>query len=211
MRKRDSNYPVGKLLLNLIEQSGVTPQAFFAELGFTNFSKAIDRLDCWLKHGEGNRLLWERLEGSRFAVDEHQLKKVMAENDALLQQEREAAARRREEEARGDFRPRLDVIAELKRPTQITLFGLTDGNRRFGACLPEDIASWQRNDQLAYVKNAVVESFAKHQGRTFFTGKIEGYLYRPTFDDEPIRLNVTGDIDVRDEPLANSVVGVRFG
>jgi hypothetical protein len=57
----------------------------------------------------------------------------------------------------------------------------------------------------------VVESFAKHKGRTFFTGRIEGYLYRPTFDDRPIRLTVTGEIDEQDGPLVHAIVSVRFG
>ncbi|MFM0375772.1 hypothetical protein PQQ72_01955 [Paraburkholderia strydomiana] len=89
---RHSNYPIGKLLLNVIEQSGLDSKAFFAELGFTNFSKSIERLDCWLGHGEGNTLLLERLQSSRFAIDDNLLKQVMAENDVLLRREREAVA-----------------------------------------------------------------------------------------------------------------------
>ncbi|WP_159964950.1 hypothetical protein [Caballeronia terrestris] len=32
----------------------------------------------------------------------------------------------------------------------------------------------------------------------------------PAFDDEPIRLTVTGDLDEQDEPLAHAIVSVRF-
>ncbi|OUL93193.1 hypothetical protein [Paraburkholderia hospita] len=210
MRARHSNYPIGKLLLNVIEQSGLDPKAFFAELGFTNFSKSIERLDCWLGHGEGNTLLLERLQSSRFAIDDNLLKQVMAENDVLLRREREAAAKRGEDEARKAFQPYLEVIPEFSRPTQITLFCLSGGNRRFGTRLPDDISAWPWDDQLACLKRLVPENFAKHQGRTYFTGKIVGYLYRPTFDSEPIQLTVAGDLESQDEPLSHAVSHLRF-
>ncbi|MET3243780.1 hypothetical protein ABIE53_000525 [Burkholderia sp. OAS925] len=47
MRARYSNNPIGKLLLNVIDESGLDPKAFLSELGFANFSKAVERLDCW--------------------------------------------------------------------------------------------------------------------------------------------------------------------
>lgn len=210
MRARYSNYPIGKLFLNVIDQSGLDPKAFFAELGFTNFSKAIERLDCWLERGEGNILLLERLQSSRFAVQGNLLKQVMAETDALLQREREAVTKRQEDEARKTFQPCLEVIPELSRPTQITMFCLTGGNRRFGARLPDNISAWSWKDQRAYLKRLVSENFAKHQGRTYFTGKIIGYLYRPTFDSEPIQLTVTGEVETQGETLSHAVSYLRF-
>jgi hypothetical protein len=210
MRARYSNYPIGKLLLNVIDQSGLAPKAFFAELGFKNFSKAIERLDCWLSHGEGNALLLERLQSSRFAIEENLLKQVIAENDVLLQREREVVAKREEDEARKAFQPCLEVIPELSRPTQITIFCLSGGNRRFNTQLPDDISAWPWEDQLAHLKQVVSENFAKHQGRTFFTGKIVGYLYRSTFDSDPVQLTVTGDVDTQGEPLSYGVAYLRF-
>ncbi|AUT75733.1 hypothetical protein C2L64_46245 [Paraburkholderia hospita] len=210
MKARHSNYPIGTPLLHLIDQSGLDPKAFFAELGFTNFSKAIERLDSWLVHGEGNALLLERLQSSRFAIDGNLLKQVMAENDVLVKREREAVAKREEDEARTAFQPRLEVVPELSRPTQITLFCLSGGNQRFGSRLPDDISAWPWDDQLAYLKQVVPENFAKHQGRTYFTGKIIGYLYRRTFDSEPIQLTVTGDLETQGEPLSHAVAYLRL-
>jgi hypothetical protein len=210
MRARYSNYPIGKLLLKVIDESGLDPKAFFSELGFANFSKAVERLDCWLERGEGNILLLERLQSSRFAIEGNLLKQVMAENDVMLQREREVVAKREEAEARKAFQPCLEVIPELSRPTQITLFCLTGGNRRFGNRLPDDISTWQWVEQLAYLKQVVPENFAKHQGRTYFTGKIIGYLYRPTFDSELIQLSVTGDLELQSEPLSHAVSYLRI-
>jgi hypothetical protein len=210
MKARHSTYPIGKMLLHVIDQSGLEPKTFFAELGFTNFSKAIAQLDCWLGDGEGNALLLERLQSSRFATDSNLLKQVMAENDVLLQRKSEALTKHEEDEARKAFEPRLEVIAEFSRPTQITMFCLTGGNRRFGTRLPDGISAWPWDDQLAYLKRVVPESFAKHQGRTYFTGKIIGYLYRATFGSEPIQLTVTGDLETRYEPLSQAVSYLRF-
>jgi hypothetical protein len=212
MKSRCSRYPIGKLLLDVIDMSCLSPKDFFAELGFKNFSKSVERLDCWLAHGEGNPLLLERLQSSRFAIDENRLTAVRAENEVLLQREREAIAKRGEDEARDSFRPHVEVIAELSRPTQITMFCLTGGNRRFNIGLPDDISAWPWEDQLAYLKQVVPENFAKHQGRTFFTGSIVGYLYRPTFDGAPTWLTITGEVDTQDEPIlaSRSVAYLRW-
>ncbi|TCG09261.1 hypothetical protein BZM27_06340 [Paraburkholderia steynii] len=210
MKTRHSTYPIGKLLLHVIDQSGLDPKTCFAELGFTNFSKAIERLDRWLGYGEGNALLLERLQSSRFAIDANLLRQVMAENDVLLQRKREAATKHEENAARKGFEPRLEVIPEFSRPTQITMFSLTGGNRRFGTGLPNGISAWPWDDQLAYLKRVVPESFAKHQGRTYFTGKIVGYLYRATFDSEPVQLTVTGDLVTQEEPLSLAVSYLRL-
>ncbi|WP_244212312.1 hypothetical protein [Paraburkholderia hospita] len=164
MKARQSRYPIGKLLLDVIDGSGLDPRAFFSELGFTNFSKAIERLDCWLIHGEGNALLLERLQSSRFAVDEHLLKQAMTQSDALIRRERGAVGKREEDEARSAFEPRLEVIAELSRPTQITLFCLSGGNRRFGTRLPDDISAWPWSDQLAYLKRTCRSSQTRSGG-----------------------------------------------
>lgn len=204
MKSRCSRYPIGKLLLDVIDMSCLSPKDFFAELGFKNFSKSVERLDCWLAHGEGNPLLLERLQSSQFAIDENRLTAVMAENEVLLQREREAIAKRKEDEARKSFRPHVEVIPELSRPTQITMFCFTSGNQRFNVGLPDDISAWPWEDQLTYLKQVVPENFAKHKGRTFFTGAIVGYLYRPTFDGDPILLTITGEIDREGEPISVS-------
>jgi hypothetical protein len=199
MKVRSSRYPIGQLLLDVIDKSGLTPRDFFAELGFENFSKSVERLDCWLARGEGNPLLLERLQSSRFAIDGDRLTAVMAGNEMLLQQERAAITRREDAEARKSFRPHVEVVVELSRPTQITMFCLTGGNQRFNIGLPDDISAWPWEDQLAYLQRVVPESFAKHQGRTFFTGAIVGYRYHPTFDSDPVWLTITGEIDTQNE------------
>lgn len=205
MKPRHSNYPIGKLILGVMDRSGLAPKDFFAELGFTNFSKVVASLDCWLAWGEGNALLLDRIQSSRFAVGSDQLAAVMVANDVQVQQRRADEAKREEDEARKCFRPYIEVVPELSRPTQITLYCITGGNGRFNTYLPDDISTWPSKDQLTYVKKIVKESLAKHKGRTFFRGCIKGYLYHPTFDDEPIRLTITGDVDSSDKPDANTV------
>lgn len=204
MKPRFSDYPIGKLLLDVMARSGLAPKDFFAELGYSNFSKVMASLDGWLEWGEGNALLLDRIQASRFAVGSDQLAVVMAANDVQMQQRRADEAKREEDEVRKCFHPFIEVIPELSRPTQITLYCVTGGNGRFNTRLPDDISTWSWEDQLTYVKKIVKENFAKHEGRTFFRGLIKGYLYHPTFDDEPIRLTITGDVDTSDKPDANT-------
>lgn len=112
---------------------------------------------------------------------------------------------RQECEPASHFRPYIEVIPELPRPTQISLYCVTGGNRRFNSYLPGDIASWDWNEQLICVKRAVLENFEKHQGRTFFMGMIRGYFYYPADNARRIRLTVDGDPDETAAPYV--VVG----
>jgi len=168
---------------------------FFAELGFPNFSKALRLLDCWLESGTGNSTLLERIQSSRFAISEERLTAALAETSAILQERLNKETRQEEEYAGKSFRPYIEVIPELSRPTQITLYGLTGGNSRFNTRLPDDISTWPLESQLSHVKTKVVENFAAHNGRTYFRGRIKGYFYHPSFDEPPVRLAIDGDID----------------
>ena len=105
------------------------------------------------------------------------------------------SAVRQDCESASHFRPYIEVIPELSRPTQVSLYCVTGGNRRFNSYLPGDIATWAWNEQLAYVKRAVLDNFEKHQGRTFFMGMIRGYFYYPADNAQRIRLTVEGDPD----------------
>ena len=210
MKPRHSNYPINKLLSKVIEQSGVTPQIFFAELGFKNFPKAVESLDRWLIRGDGNPLLLEKLQSSRFAVDSGRLEAATTENALMLERERHAKADRQEREARKAFVPHIEVITEWLRPAQITLFCISGGNRRYCPPLPIDLTARSLEDQLSYIKRVVTENFAQHNGRTFFNGRITGYLYHHSFDGEAIQLRMSGDVDMQRGAFSRGTAQYRF-
>lgn len=210
MKVRTSKYPIGILLLTVIDNSGLSPSSFLKEIGYESLTGGFKTLDAYLEEGDGDRLLLDRIQGSRFAVVQEALERVAQENADLLaaQKIQNEFAKRQVERAR--FRPYLEVIPELLRPTQITFFGLTGGNRRYNTYLPQDIATWDYARQTEFLKVAVTENFVKHDGRTAFMGQIQGYLYFYSYDEQPLRLTVSGEVDASADPVVRAGVGCAY-
>jgi hypothetical protein len=185
-----TRYPIGKLLLDVINSSQLAFFEFFPELGLPKGNYSISMLESWLNHGTGNDLLLQKLQSSRFAVDDNLLKLALATTEAILDKERKIAAREKEDEARAKFRPHIDIIA-----TYSGKYWSPSENMRY-LWLPQDIAAWSTEKQLAYLKEVVSTHFLTHQKETLW--RIVGYKCFFTFDGNPIRLTVWGDVNVEE-------------
>ncbi len=193
MKARYSKYPVGQALLVAMAHSGLGCREFFLAIGYRNLSKAMRALDDWLQQGEGSTSLIERLQASRFAIPADEFATALAANEIMVAARKLRQAKEEEERARASFVPLLEVIAERTYPeTGVTIFIIGGGNSRYNMLLPPDIVSWPEEAQLAHVRQLVRESYARHGGKTLFTGAIRGYYYRASFDAPPLRLTVDG-------------------
>lgn len=202
MKPRFSSYPVGRMLLEIFTNSTLNAKEFFTELGYNNVSKAIESLDCWLIFGEGNPLLLDKIQTSRFAVPEAHLASVMAENQTKVKERKVKEAKDVEQRAREAFVPLIECIPEFSRPTSITMYSVSGGNARYNSPLPNNIASLSWEDQLALLKRAATENYVKHNGRAGFMGLIQGYLYYRPFDEDPIRLTIDGELETAGTPYS---------
>lgn len=200
MHRKESKYPIGQLLLEVLASSGLSHRKFFETIGYKDCQFASDDFNRWLGIGEGDSRLIERLQASPFAVPAERLETVVATNEVLVRRRQILESGSAEEIARVLFEPIAEVIPEWSRPSQITLFGLTGGNRSHHIKLPADIASWPWEAQLAYLRKVVPEKYASDKGHTLFMGTIMGYRYRPSYDAEPMRLNIEGEPDSSTEP-----------
>lgn len=200
MHRTKSNFPIGKLLLEVLVASGLSHREFFEAIGCKDCQSASDDFNRWLGIGEGDSDLIEKVQASRFAVPKERLGNVIAANEALARRRQILELGSADETARVLFEPVAQVIPEWTRPSQITIFGLMGGNARHHIQLPADIASWQLATQMAYLKKVVPEKYASDKGRTHLMGRIMGYLYRPSYDADPIRLTVEGEPDLSSDP-----------
>lgn len=192
MKQRFSSYPIGELLIHTFVDSGLSLPAFMNALGYGNSHKGIATFDHWLKNGSGNQLFLERLTRSAYAPPPEVLRDALAATKGILDLERKTELARKVEEERQSFRPFVQGVAELTRPTSITMFALTGGPKRYTVSLPEDISQWEPAEREQLIKDTIVQNYAANAGRTLFMGKLTSYLFFGEYGERPTRYSIEG-------------------
>lgn len=210
MKQRFSSYPIGELLIATLRESGLKLPDFMRAIGYSP-NNGIATFDQWIAKGHGNPLFLERLTNSRFAPPLQQLRGALAETEQIRAQEKSNEKLRRFEEERSAFRPFVQGIAELSRPTSITMFALTGGPKRYTVELPAGFSGLPNGERERIAYDTIRENYAANNGRTLFMGKIVGYLLFQEYGERPHHYSVEGRllgaIDAR--PAQNAVLTVN--
>lgn len=213
MVQRSSTYPLGNLLLELQQSSGLTLYKFVLAIGYKNSNKGIGAFDAMLGSGYPNSTFLERLNESPYAPSQEALARAIAETETILENEEREAAIAQEEAERQAFRPYFQAVPELKEPRQITLFALTGGHSRYTHHLPPDFPTWPLEAQYGLLEKEVPAAYAKAEGRTLFMGRITGYRLFRLYDGPSLLLSVNGKpLGIDDEapiPEATLTIGKR--
>lgn len=213
MVQRSSTYPLGKLLLELQQSTGLTLYNFVLAIGYKNSNKGIGAFDAMLGSGYPNTTFLERLNKSPYAPPKEALEAAIAETKEIVAREEREAALAQEEAERKAFRPYFQAVPELKEPRQITLFAVTGGHARYTHYLPPDFPTWPLEAQYALLQKEVPLAYAKAEGRTLFMGRITGYRLFRTYDGPSLLLSVNGNpLGIDDEapvPEATLTIGKR--
>lgn len=191
MKQRFSSYPIGELLIETLRASGLKLPDFMREIGYSPHN-GIATFDQWISKGHGNPLFIERLTSSRFAPPVQELRQALADTEQIRGREKAAETRSRVEAERSAFRPFVQGIAELSRPTSITMFALTGGPRRYTVELPEGFAALPGPERERIAGETIRENFAANSGRTLFMGKLVGYLLFHEYGERPQHYSVEG-------------------
>ena len=194
MKSSSCKNPMGKFVLALIDGAGLTVADFMREIGIAKVSKAIRRLDALVHDGELNPYLLAQIQSSKYRVPDEALHAVHEAHQRYLALQKEARRRAEEDYRRAHFYPHLAVIPELSRPTAISLFAVTGGNRRYEIRLPEEFDQWQEVDQLHWIKIAIRTAVERHKGRTAMMGRMMGYRYYFDFDRPPRLFDTEGEL-----------------
>lgn len=216
MKPRSTKSPLVQLVLDVIQQSQLPLHQFLQQIGIQNVTKAMRHLDVALLTGQVNPHLLLLIQTSAYKIPEDQLQQVIHQNNQFIDLLRHQEQLLQQQVEKDQFRPRIEVIPELVKPTSISMFAVTGGNKRFITYLPKDISNWSSEDQLDFLKKSILENYSKHQGRTFFTGEITGYYFYSIFEKPPVEFNVQGDVvGVVNKPVTKTtcfaVIGNKLG
>ena len=192
MKPRTSHYPIGQLLLRVVEHSGLSLHYFSLAIGYGNSNKGVRAFDQMLRWGVPNDVFISRLQSSRYAIPCEVLTIAIAESQIIVDEENRLARIARIEEERKAFVPFIQAIPEYTTPTSITFHALTGGLARYTHYLPTDLPGWNQAQQERYLRHLIPAAFAAAQGKTLFMGAITGYKVCLTCGDPGFQFSVTG-------------------
>lgn len=193
MKTRSSNYPIGKLLIKTLNESGLSIQPFVEAIGYGNSSKGVRAFDHIVHSGVPIDIFIERLNASRFAPDPEELGRALKESEVIVEREVEEARLARIEAERQAFRPYLQGVPEYDTPISIMCFCLTGGHSRYTLPVPQDLPEWTPTEQHRHVREVVRRHFAESKGRTLYMGAITGYRLFRRYDDPALLYNTKGE------------------
>ncbi len=205
MAIRTSRYPLGKLLLDQLAHSHLSLYQFVLAIGYRNPSKGIIAFDSILA-GSYDQCFMKRWMQSSFAPHQETSQQAITQTNELVRLEAQKYEAERKEEERAAFRPFLQAVPECQSPTPITFHAITGGHRRYTYALPADLASWNTEEQLRYIKQQIAASFSAAQGRTLFMGRIIGYRLFRWYDCNPALFSVNGELLERLRRCSASVI-----
>jgi hypothetical protein len=190
-RARRSNYPIGQLLIQLVDDHGGPLPAFFELLGYRNTQKAIKRFDQWLCNGCGEHHIIDSFRRWRPEI-EGDLQSALERSEEILSVERTVAAEHQREEERAAFKPYIEAIPEESTPRSISLFALTGGTSRQRAALPIDILERSEEERRQLVGDVIRAHMQHSKGVTLWQGKILFYQVFYQFEARPFTFTTAG-------------------
>jgi hypothetical protein len=210
---RYSQYPIGRLLLRVLGDSGLRPGAFMQSLGYRKINTGTAAFDEWVSQGAGHADFITRLQASRFAVPAGEMQVALDDSAAMIRAEHERVQAAMEARARAEFRPYVRAVPELSRPTWITGFALTGGWSRDTAAMPAGFEEWDAARQEAAIAEAVQLHYASSDGRTRFMGAILRYQFFGEYGAAPVYYSIDGvpEPDGSPAPATIGEVVLRVG
>ena len=210
MRPRSSQYPIGKLLISTLKNSGLTIGPFVEAIGYRNSSKGVRAFDAVLEYGVPTDVFLKRLTSSPLAPNPEELRRALEESQEMVERERHEWLLAEKEQERHLFRPFVQGIPEWPVPSPIFAFCLTGGHSSYTVSLPEEILNWTEDAQDRYVKDVIIKNYADRKGRSNFMGPLTGYRLFLRYDERPIAYTTHGErLGVVDEhPLSGCTLNL---
>ena len=180
-------YPIHELIELRLESLGIRRSELARRCGFKNVEKGIRRIDG-VCHGDLDSQgakkvidpLAAALEVKKEEVDDAicSTAKIIAEAERRAEAEHEAAWR-------ASFKPHAYLVGTDRRPSQITIYGITGGARRW-LRIPLDLS----RASLTFASQA--HTFVKKTPFVPFHGRTTGFIvnYSP---DHAVRFDLDGD------------------
>ena len=188
---------IGKLIQQIIgndKQKRNDLALVLAPPGTKKTGKALRRLDELIRTGERLNEYRGKLRAT-LGVEGRLFDDAIEDTRAQLKLEEEFRKIQRRLHYRKNFEPHIFMQGERSVPTQITICGLTGGNRhRMIPIDPADYRSLTVEEQFEMVGRLIKEHQEKKGGEILFFGKAVAYWYRPTPDGKGMRFDLKGRV-----------------
>ncbi|MEI8032976.1 MAG: hypothetical protein WCH05_06505 [Chlorobiaceae bacterium] len=113
---------------------------------------------------------------------------------------------------RSIFKPLIYAETKETMPSSITMFGLSNGMRRWKTIeLPVKIASWPEKQQLEIIRQEIKDHYLRQDGGVPFFGRITGYRYCKTYDTSYLFTPDGELIDGKQEGFIIPIASVYLG
>ena len=146
---------------------------------------AAERLDAYQ----------EKLRGA-LGVEDRLFDDAVKDTREQIELEVEFQKLKRRLEYRKKFVPHIFMVGERRVPSQITMCGLTGGNRhRILSLDMEDFKYLTLDEQFSTVRKLIRDHQEEKEGQVMFFGKALAYLYRPTPDGDGVQFDPQGEIE----------------
>jgi hypothetical protein len=204
-----NQYPISQLINRLIQDYGYSTVEFVKSLGFRNIERGIKRLVPWLEQADGFEKILKQIV---VTYPEHadELQSAVAATKAVRAAEFEAAWIEECKAEKETFRPFLHAEGERTVPSQICMFGVSGGHRRWTSIqIPQNILDLPGEEQLAALAELMKGYREKYKGQVPFFAALTGFKYVRLLDYS--RFDKDGRfIEQVDRPFRSSPCSVRL-
>ena len=88
MKRFASHYPISKIICDTFNNSNLRPGQFVSTIGYRNINNGVEKLDQWVKQGEGSDFFLQRIK-EVFEIPEVEIEQALVGTKAI--KDREAA------------------------------------------------------------------------------------------------------------------------
>lgn len=165
-----------------------------APQGTKTAETAFHKLAELMNNGDRMDAYQEKLR-SALGVDDTLFDDAIEDTRKQLQLEEDFRKIQRRLEHRKSFNPHIFMLGERKTPSQITMFGMTGGNRR--RIIPLDFEDWKYlsiQEQFNEIRRFIKTHQKEKGGMIPFFGKAVAYLYRPTPEGDGVQFDPQGQV-----------------
>jgi hypothetical protein len=193
MKKLQSKYPVGQMLIAIFTETGHTLPSFVDALGYRNVNKGIRAFQEILGTGYGPSIFFSRLEASPYAPSGPALQLVLQQHFEQISQELFQKHGMVAEDYEDEFRPLVHAIPALPDVESISFFAMSGDFVAHTVMLHSTVAFLPLDEQYRVVAQKIRRNYRDTRGAMSCLGPTRYYLYYSAWDAPPMTFSVDGD------------------
>lgn len=193
MKKLESKYPLGQLLIEIFKQSRLNLPRFVQSIGYRKVNKGIRAFHEFLATGYGPHIFFQRLHTSPFAPTNSAMKMVLQQHFEQIGQELHDKWGLVSEDYKDSFRPFLHAAPSLRHVESLSFFAQSGDFSEYTVTLQPKIATLSLEAQYEIVRKKIRDNYRATGGRIDFLGPTRYYLYYHSWNEPPMTFSVEGD------------------